>query len=542
MLTLLFVQHIMKRVGALVTAVLCIGACSAPVETTGVADERSATTLDDGSVPVPGGRLVIGLTAESSGWSPVVDQWALDGHFVASTIYDTLTAVAPDRSIVPELAEIVEHDATFMRWTLHLRRGVTFHDGTPFDAHSVKVNLDSSRSGLGAIALAPIDDVQVVDASTVVVTMKTPWSAFPGTLTGQQGYMAAPSTLEDGSASTHPIGTGPFAFEQWRPDQHLRVTRNDRYWQHDRPFLDEIEFQPIADNATRSAALASGALDLFFTYDPADAEAHRSAGYRVVTDHRGEETVVVLNADRPPFDDPDVRRAVTLATDQGRVIETLGAGVLEPADGPFAEGEPWYSADTHQPPFDLAEASALADDYRARSGGPLRFRLTTFPDPTRLRQAQLLQQMWNAIGAEVQIQTLDQASFIDPLIHGGLDAAIISNFGPADPDFNYLFWHSSLSGAPGELSINFSHTADPQIDAALDAARRTADVRERAREYQTVVRRLNDELAYIWLYRTPTTIVATDRVRGLSSLGQAGFGRPDVKPWLAHLWLEQPGG
>jgi ABC-type transport system substrate-binding protein len=535
-------QHLIGRIGVLVVAVLCAGACTAPGARTN-ADGRSAvTTLDDGSVPVRGGKLMIGLTAESSGWSPVADQWALDGHFVASTIYDTLTAVAPDRSIVPELAEVVEHDETFTRWTLHLRRNITFHDGTPFDAAAVKANLDASRRGLGAIALAPIDDVQVVDPVTVVVTMKTPWSAFPGTLAGQQGYMAAPSTLDDGSASTAPIGTGPFAFDEWSPDHHLRVARNDRYWQRDRPYLDEIEFQPMADNASRSAALESGALDLFVTYDPADAGASQSAGHQVVTDHRAEETVVVLNAGRPPFDDPDVRRAVTLATDQAVLIETLGAGVLEPADGPFAEGEPWYSADTHQPPFDLEEARVLAAEYRARTGGPLRFRLTTFPDPTRLRQAQLLQQMWSMIGAEVQIQTLDQASFIDPLIHGGLEAAIISNFGPADPDFNYLFWHSSLVGGPGELSINFSHTADEQIDAALDAARRTDDVRARAREYQTVTRRLNDEMAYIWLYRTPTTIVATSRVRGLSVLGDAGFGRPDVKPWLAHLWIDTAAG
>jgi len=520
---------------AMVAVVGCLaGACTAPVGT--------GTTLDGRSTPVRGGTLVIGLTAESSGWSPVADQWALDGHFVASAIYDPLMAVAPDRSIVPELAEVVEHDDSFTRWTLHLRRGVTFHDGTPFDAAAVKANLDASRRGLGAIALAPIDEVQVVDASTVVVTMSTPWSAFPGTLVGQQGYMAAPSTLEDGSASTRPVGTGPFAFEGWSPDHRLRVTRNDRYWQRDRPYLDEIEFQPIADNASRSAALASGSLDLYVTYDPADAAVDPSSDRRVLTDHRAEETVVVLNASRPPLDDPDVRRALALATDRDRVVDTLGPGVLEPADGPFAEGEPWYSADTHQPPFDLAEARRFADAHRARTGEALRLRLTTFPDPTRLRQAQLLQQMWAEIGAEVQIQTLDQASFIDPLIHGGLDAAIISNFGPADPDFNYLFWHSSLVGEPGALSINFSHTADAELDAALDAGRRTDDVEVRARHYQVVTRRLNDEVAYIWLYRTPTTIVATHEVGGLESLGRAGFGRPDGKPWLAHLWLEPSGG
>jgi peptide/nickel transport system substrate-binding protein len=211
--------------------------------------------------------------------------------------------------------------------------------------------------------------------------------------------------------------------------------------------------------------------------------------------------------------------------------------VLQPADGPFAPGEAWYREDTGHRGFDLERARAEADAYRAATGGALRFELSTFPDQTRLRQAQVLQQMWAEIGAEVRITTLDQASFIEPLIRGELEAAVISNFGAADPDFNHLFWHSSMVGAPGQISINFSHTADAGIDAALDAARRTADPAARAASYQAVTRRLHDEAAYVWLYRTPTTLVADERVRGLSVLGQAGFARPDIKPWLAHLWI-----
>jgi peptide/nickel transport system substrate-binding protein len=488
--------------------------------------------------PTIGGRLVFGLTAESSGWSPVADQWALDGHFVASAIYDPLMAVAPDRRIVPELAESVLPNGDFTAWTLRLRPDVLFHDGTPLDADAVKANLEASRTGLGAVALKPIRSIDVVDTLTLVVTMTTPWSSFPATLAGQQGYMALPRTLTDGSASRHPVGTGPFVFEQWEPDRRLAVTRNEGYWYEGKPYLAEIEFRPIADNTSRSAALSSGALDMMFTYEAADAAAYRSdPGYAVVTDQAAEETVVVLNAGRPPFDHPAARRAVALATDQERVIETMGDGVLEPADGPFAEGEVWYSPDTHRTGFDLGRARAEADAYRAQTGRSLSFRLLTFPDTTRLRQAQLLQQMWQAVGAEVRIETLDQAAFIGPLITGGFDATVISNFGTADPDFNYLFWHSSLVGAPGELSINFSHTVDPEIDAALDAARRTDDVSNRAAQYQIITRRLNDQHAYVWLYRTPTTLVAVDRVRGLSSLGRAGFARPDGKPWLAHLWL-----
>ncbi len=514
-------------------------ACGSSSTTTIAGGDSTSTVNEDESQAVRGGRLVFGLTAESSGWNPVADQWALDGHFVASAIYDPLMAVAPNRQIVPELAEVVEHNDDFTTWTLHLRHGVQFHDGTPFDAAAVKANLDASRHGIGAVTLTPIASVDAVDPATVVVTMRSPWSAFPSALAGQQGYMAAPATLADGSASTRPIGTGPFVFEQWLPDHRLDVKRNDHYWQPDKPYLDEVEFQPIADNVTRGAALATGTLDMLVTYEPSDVASHRSEpGIRVLTDQRAEETAVVLNAGQPPFDDPSVRLAMAKATDRAQVAATLGNGVLEVADGPFAEGEAWYNADTHVPSFDIDEARALVDDYRSRTGGALAFRLSTFPDPTRLRQAQLLQEMWKRAGAEVQIVTLEQAGFIKPLINGEFEAAVISNFGTVDPDFNYLFWHSSLVAPPGQLSINFSHTVDPAIDAALEGARRTDDVATRAGYYQTITRRLNDDVAYVWLYRTPTSLVATQHVHGLGSLGDAGFGRPDGKPWLAHLWMD----
>ena len=214
---------------------------------------------EDESQAVRGGKLVFGLTAESSGWSPVADQWALDGHFVASAIYDPLMAVAPDGQIVPELAEVVEHNDDFTTWTLAPAPGcdtsTTARRSTPA---AVKANLDASRHGLGAVALTPIASVDAVDPTTVVVAMSTPWSAFPSTLAGQQGYMAAPATLADGSASTHPIGTGPFVFQRWVPDHHLDVKRNDHYWQSGKPFLDEIEFQPIADNITTERGVGVG--------------------------------------------------------------------------------------------------------------------------------------------------------------------------------------------------------------------------------------------------------------------------------------------
>ena len=497
----------------------------------------AATTLDEAQ-PVSGGTLTFGLTSETNGWNPTKDQWSIDSHLVASSFYEPLVAVGPDYDLVPQLAQAIDHNDDFTQWTIRLRPDVTFHDGTPCDAEAVKANLEASKSGIGALALTIIDSIETPDPLTVVINMNAPWSAFPGALAGQAGYMVAPKSLADDTASSHPVGTGPFVFGDWTPDRRLRVTKNPNYWQAGLPHLDEIDYQPMVDNTTRAAAVESGSLDMMMTLQPSDAAKFRSKdGFRVVTDNGAEETHVMLNFARPPFDNELARRAIVHATDHDAVVQAIGPGVLETADSPFAPGEPWHAAETHYGGFDPDAAASEVAAYEQQTGQPLRFTLTTFPDDISVQTSQLLKEMWTNAGADVTIQAIEQSAFISGIVVGDFQATMSSNFGYGDPDFNYIFWHSSLMAPLGQISLNFSHNADPQVDAALDAARKTDDVDARGEQYQIVSQRLNDDFAYVWLYRTAVTLVASDEVGGLSSIGDAGFARADAKPWIARLWL-----
>jgi ABC-type transport system substrate-binding protein len=523
----------MLALAIVTTSMLAAASCSSSsTESSG-----AGTSIEEGT-PEQGGKLVFGLTAETNGWNPTLDQWTVDSHLVASSFYEPLVAVGPDYNLVPQLAEVIQPNDDYTQWTLHLRDGVMFHDGTPCDAEAVKANLEASRNGIGALGLKIIDSIEAVDPRTVVISMNAPWSAFPGAIAGQAGYMAAPRTLADGSASTRPVGTGPYVFSEWVPDRSLGVTKNANYWQPDLPYLDEIEYQPMIDNITRSAALESGSIDMMLTNVAQDAAKYRDdAAYTVITDDTAEEMHVTLNFSKPPFDNDLARQAVVHATNQAAVIDVVGPGVLEAADGPFAPGEPWSTSDSHYGGFDPEAAAREVTEYEAQTGQSLSFALMTFPDDVSVRQAQLLQEQWTRVGIDVRLESLEQSAYISRIVVGDFDAAMSSNFGYADPDFNYIFWHSSLVAPPGELSLNFLHNANPQIDAALEAARLTVDVDARATQYQTVTQLLNDDFAYIWLYRTPLTIVANSDVGGLSTLGDAGFARADGKPWIARLWL-----
>src|SRR5690606_13441593 len=131
-------------------------------------------------------------------------------------------------------------------WTIGLREGVVFHDGTPVDAEAVKQNLEAHMSsGLTGSAVSPIETVTVEDPLTVRVDMKIPWAAFGSALTSQVGFVQAPSQIADPEGNRKPVGSGPFRFTKWVTDASLDTERNEDYWREGLPYLDGVQFTPV---------------------------------------------------------------------------------------------------------------------------------------------------------------------------------------------------------------------------------------------------------------------------------------------------------
>ena len=227
------------------------------------------TTVNEEIVPVSGGTLVVGIEGESSGYNPTVDPWSNAGHNVAKAIFDPLAAADAEGKVVPYLAESITGNDDATVWTIVLRPDIVFHNGEPLNAEAVRLNfqavLDSAQY---KDQLSLLAGMTVVDDLTLELTMSSPWGTFPNVLTGvigsQVGYMAAPAMLASPDGGRSPIGTGPFVFSEWIPDDHLTVTRNDDYWQG-APYLDGIEFRPISDSTARKAAFDGGDIDVYYT-------------------------------------------------------------------------------------------------------------------------------------------------------------------------------------------------------------------------------------------------------------------------------------
>ncbi len=370
---------------------------------------NAPTTTNPELVPQAGGSLTVAIDADSSGYNPVVDPWATAGHNVARAIFDTLATYDASGKLVPYLAESITANDDATVWTIVARSGVTFHDGSPFDAAAMKANFDAQKaSPQFGNQLALLASTTVVDDLTLELQMSEPWSTFPNVLTGdlgsQIGYMAAPAMIADPDGGRNPIGTGPFVFQEWVPDDRLTVVRNDDYWQ-DPAYLDEVTFRPIPDSTARKAAFDAGDVDLYYTGSSSEITEYQAApdDWSVTIGAPGEPDMVMFNTLKAPLDDVRVRRALVMAVDLDRLFDFLDAtGIKQKTSGPYADSSFWF-AESNYPEYDPDGAKALIDEYVAETGNPVEFEFAGNQSPFIVSVQELYQSMWADIGATANI-------------------------------------------------------------------------------------------------------------------------------------------
>ncbi len=492
-------------------------------------------------VPVSGGTLIVGIEGESSGYNPHLDPWGNPGHNVAKAIFDSLAAFDAEGKAVPYLAESITGNADATVWTIVLRPGIVFHNGEPLNAEAVRLNfqavLDSAQY---KDQLSLLAGMNVVDDLTIDLTMSSPWGTFPNVLTGvvgsQVGYMAAPEMLATPDGGRSPIGTGPFVFSEWIPDDHLTVVRNDDYWQG-APYLDEVEFRPISDSTALKAAFDGGDIDVYYTGSSAEISKYfaeqDASGVGVTIGAPSDPDVVMLNTASAPLDDVRVRRALAMSVDIPRLYDYLEAtGVKQPLTGPYAESSFWF-ADSNYPDYDPAEATALIDEYEAEVG-PVTIEFAGGQDPFLVSYQELFQSMWAEIGVEANIVSRAQSENIDAVVNDDYQVITWGGIGGGDPDADYTQFHSG--------GLNFSNFTSPEIDAAMDAGRALSDPDLRKEQYAIVQQILGDEVPYIWIGTNQFGVITAGDVRGI-----ADFTLPDGTPgqpinggrfYLKDVWID----
>ena len=498
------------------------------------------------ATPKRGGSIVFGMDTEEGGFDPTSARWDEGGFLYGRCVFDPLAIVTAAGTVEPYLAQSITSNPDFTVFTITLRPGIDFHDGTPLDASALHLNLLKQQASiLTGPAFSNISSMQITGPLSVAVTMKTPWEPFPYYLAeAQTGYIAAPSMLNSSNGTTHPVGTGPFVFQEWVPNSHFTATANPHYWRKGLPYLSQITFKPIINSEARVTALETGTVDIMHTNTPRTFGTFRNNKKWAYVDNSGtivgqpDVNCVMLNTTAAPFNNHNLRVALAKASSAERYAKIIDLGINEPMSGLFLPGSPYYTK-TSYPTFDPKGAKKLVQQIEKETAKPVAFTLTATNDPDVERAAQFLQQEWTEAGMKVSINIQEQSALINDALAGTYQATTWRQFGAVNPDLNYVWWSTTTTGPP--VPLNMARNSDARIQAALVTGRTSTDPAARVKAYQQVNQYLGEDIPYIYGDRSTWAVVAKPSVQNFNNpttpLGTKAIGFDAGVIWPAQIWV-----
>lgn len=440
----------------------------------------SAVTPDDAdssAAPATDATLRVNFGQFPENWSPGQE---MEGG-VLRIPYETLLAPGEDGQPTEFLA--TDYELTDEALTLTLREGVTFHDGTPFDAEAVKANVEHVKAGATAYAgsFQSVSSVDVVDERTVRLNLSSPNPSLPTTLTTRALPIASPAAIADGSIAQTPVGTSPWAYDDAKSIIGTKMTFSsfDDYW-GDRPGFANVELYAIDEAESSAAALLAGDLDLTDTevttlprFEGSDIE---SLQYPAIRNN-------LFFFDRGPggvFENVALRQAVCYAIDIDQMIKVEGEG--EAATQHFAEGEVGYNPDITGYPTDLDRAQELY----AEAGSPA-VDVEMAAAPYNNTQIEIYMTQAAEIGDfHVTVTTLPPPQYNGEWNSGKYPLGLSSN-----DELTPFEWYSAwfAADAPG----NPSGIESDELKAAAAAAQAAGDSEEAAALWAEVTKIIADE-------------------------------------------------
>jgi len=447
----------------------------------------------------------------------VDDIRTIDPHFSTSVgetpivemVYEGLTkfpdgVIDPSR-IEPALAESWEVSPDGLEWTFKLRKGVKFHGGFgEMTADDVVFSYERLKSPETASPfrgnLGVVEKIEKVDPYTVRITTKSPEPGLPSLLlNANKGYILSKAALEKGiDPRTHPIGTGPFEFAEYKPRESFKLKRNDSYW-GGKPIIESITAQFMPNGSTRELALRNGDVHAIEIAASQDAIARmRRANMLVDLTSPANAFVLYINPTIKPFDNVDVRKALAYATDRKSMIKFLGDEVSSEETSPLPVGYLGHNSNVTQYPYDPAKAKELL----AKAGFPNGFSASVIVSNNNiyLPPMQIIQDQWKKVGVDLKLEVVDHPTY-HRQIRQNLSPLVIYGAYRYPLDGNrYLneFYHSnSIVGKP-TASTNFSHY--DKVDELLDQAKTEKDQNKRIELWEKAQALIMDDAIAIPLF------------------------------------------
>jgi peptide/nickel transport system substrate-binding protein len=497
-------------------------------------------------------ELTYGLTLAPTGIDPHINA-SVELGIPLTSVYDTLIFQDPETGeFVPGLATEWSISPDGLIYSFTLRKDVVFHDGTPFDAEAVVANIDyvldpEHRSQKAAAMLGPLKTIEVRSPYEVAFHLDRPYAPLLDSLSQVYLGMASAAALETWGPvdyQFHQVGTGPFRFVEYLPNDRLVLERNPDYawapeiYRRDSPAIDRITFRFFEDPATRALALEGGQVDVIgeLPHHEADRLAESSEFKVDPVLIPGQPLQLIFNTVRAPTGEAGVRQALVLGVDRSRIVDTVFGGNSPVAVGPLSANAFGFAADTTFPEYDpdlavdLLEAAGWllpeGGNTRRRANFELKLDLVVPNWGSNPEVGQLVAAAWEQLGADV---TLTVAPGFGPLnearAEGEYSAIGMNSFG-TDPDLLRPFYDS-------DGFFNWGGYRDPELDALLESAAESfASPDQREQIYQEFAKQVRDQWLILPVRDYVNLVGSSQRVEGLHFSPQGWF------PYLNDLELQ----
>jgi peptide/nickel transport system substrate-binding protein len=471
------------------------------------------------------------------------------GVFNNLIIYDQHVAQNSLQSIVPDLAVSWSWNEDGTELTFLLRQGVTWHDGKPFTAQDVQCTWDMlTGESSEKLRVNPrkswyrnLDSVTTNGDYEVIFHLKRPQPAFVALLAS--GFSPVyPCHVAPRDMRSHPIGTGPFKFGEFKPNEYIKVTRNPDYWKKDRPYLDGIEYTIIRNLSTAVLGFVSGQFDMTFSYSLTvpllnDAKSQLPTAICELTQGSINRNLLI-NREKPPFDNPDLRRAMALSLDRRAFIDIITQGqgdigaVMQPAPAglwgmppEMLSTLPGYDLDVRK---NRTEARQIIQTLGFSPDNHLKIKVTVRDIPYYRDPAVILIDQLKQVYIDGELEPVDTTNFFPKMMRRDYSVGLNLQ-GAGDPDETFPLLYGCGS------AFNRNNYCNPDAEELIGRQSGEADQEKRKRLVWQIERKLAEDIARPIIFYSRGGTCRQPYVKGLTLMVNSIFNG-----WrMEDVWLDK---
>ena len=474
-------------------------------DTQAAAETTAAVELAPGESVSQDTDITAAMLVDFTTMDPMDTSDTLSGG-IQRLMMDGLFGFDDDMKIIPMLATDYEANDDATEFTIHLREGIQFSDGTPWNAEAAKANFDrwgDKNLGLKRTTLLcnVLKETEIVDDYTVKVTLESPFGAFIPTLAHPACVVMSPAVIAKGNeeCAKNPVGTGQYTFVEWVAGEHATIALNKDWWGYDADIcggtalvdpdagFKTMTFKPVSENATRVAMLQSGDAQFIWPVPTESIEALRGDSNVSVGQEEG---IVVrylmMNNQKAPFNDVRVRQAINYAINKDAYCAVVKNGIATPATSIIGPAVQYYKGNDVYA-YDIEKAKSLL----AEAGYPDGFKTTLMcaSTTTNLKQCEFIQQQLAQVGIDVEINALESAVVnqkIQDVDVPGSEAEVdmyVIGWSPSTGDADWGIRPLMAIESEPPMSYNICYYENEEVDQLLKDALATADDSKRAEAY-----------------------------------------------------------